>query len=313
MSPDTSSSVPLGRDNHLSGIVFVLSGVFVVTVMDAIAKFLVEADYSPFQILAVRGWIITASFLIWMAFRGRLGSLKTHRGHHHAIRSLIGFCAPFLFFTALGLMPLADTVVVTFAAPFVMTALSIPLLKETVGWHRWGAICVGFVGVVIVVQPSGGTFQVGALYALGACLSYSLIQIMTRWMSGTETPVRIVFYFNLGTAIIGTCALPFVWKAMPLDDVLIICAMAGVAVTGHIMLTVAFTKAPISVVAPFEYSALIWSALFGLLIWGEFPARHVWFGAAIIVISGIYMIHRESLKKHEANEPANVIDVIPKL
>lgn len=279
-----------------------LSGVFVLTIMDVIAKMLVEADFSPFQILAIRGWIISLSFIGWMAIRGRLGYLKTSRGHHHAVRGAIGFCAPFFFFTALGKMPLADTVVVFFAAPFLMTVLSIPLLKETVGPYRWAAICVGFVGVVIVAQPSGGTFQTGAIYAIVGCLAYSLIQIMTRWMSDTEPAVRIVFYFNAATAIIGTCALPFVWKPMSLEHVLIIIAMAAVAMVGHILLTTAFTRAPIGAIAPFEYSALIWSTLFGFVVWGDFPARHVWFGAGIIVVSGVYMIHRERVNKLKPHE-----------
>lgn len=136
-----SHNASISGDNNLSGISFMLVGVLVVTVMDVIAKLLMEADYSPFQILAIRGWIITASFLGWMAFRGQLSTLKTGRGHHHAIRGIIGFCAPYMFFTALSTMPLADTVVVTFAAPFLMTVLSIPLLKEVVGVYRWGAIC----------------------------------------------------------------------------------------------------------------------------------------------------------------------------
>jgi drug/metabolite transporter (DMT)-like permease len=297
MSLNNTSLPASSGDDNLAGIAFLLAGVFVLTIMDVIAKLLVEAAYSPFQILAIRGWIITFSFLGWTAYRGQLVLLKTDRVKHHAVRGLIGFGAPFLFFTALGLMPLADTIVVAFAAPFIMTALSIPLLKESVGRHRWTAIVVGFVGVVIVVQPGGGTFQVGALYALGACLSYSLINIMTRWMSATESPVRLVFYFNFATAIIGTCALPFVWKAMPFEDLMILFAMAVVAVTGHILMTTAFTKAPLGVVAPFEYSALIWSSLFGFVIWGDFPSRQVWLGAGIIVVSGIYMIHREAVKK----------------
>ncbi|MBT7505165.1 MAG: DMT family transporter, partial [Rhodospirillales bacterium] len=204
-------------DNNLAGISYLLAGVFVLTIMDVIAKFLVESDFSPFQILAIRGYIITSAFLIWTAARGQLVTLKTDRVKHHAVRGAIGFGAPFFFFTALGLMPLADVIVVTFAAPFVMTALSVPLLKETVGRYRWASIAVGFVGVVIVVQPGAGTLQTGALFALAACLSYSLVNIMTRWMAATESPIRLVFYFNLSTAVIGTCALPFVWKPMSVE------------------------------------------------------------------------------------------------
>lgn len=293
MSSDTTSE----PESNLPGILFMLAGIFVLTIMDVTAKLLVEADYSPFQILAIRGWIICLSFVGWMGARGRIGSLKTNRGLHFAIRGAIGFCAPFFFFTALGELPLADTVVLFFAAPFLMTALSVPLLKETVGPYRWAAICVGFIGVVIVAQPSGDAFQFGVIYAIGGCLAYSLIQIMARWMSTTETPVRMVFYFNAATAVIGSCALPFIWKPMSFEHVLILVAMAALAIVGHFCMATAFNKSPIGAIAPFEYSGLIWSALFGFLVWGDFPARHVWFGAGIIVVCGIYMMYRERVKK----------------
>ncbi|MBT4888503.1 MAG: DMT family transporter [Rhodospirillales bacterium] len=303
MSNNSSPSA----DNNLHGILLMLAGVFVLAIMDVIAKLLVEADYSPFQILAFRGWIISSCLIGWIAFRGQLRALKTTRSRDHVLRAGIGFCMPYLFFTALGTMPIADAVVIFFMAPVIMTILSIPLLKEIVGTQRWAAIAVGFIGVIIVIQPSGGAFQVGTIYALGACVAYSLLGIMDRWMGETEPPIRLVFYFSLGNAVIGTCALPFVWKPMPMMDVLIILGMAAVAMFAHILITSAYIKAPISVIAPFEYSALIWSTMFGLLIWSDFPARHVWFGAAIIVISGIYMVHREHVNNKNITKEAREI------
>lgn len=194
-------------------------------------------------------------------------------------------------------MPIADAVVIFFVAPMLMTVLSVIFLKEIVRAHRWGAIIVGFIGVIIVIQPSGDTFQPAALFVLIACLAYSFINIMTRKMIDTEPTFRLVFYFNVGIAIIGSCVLPFVWKPMNMGDTLILISMSVVAVIGHILLTNAFVRAPISVVAPFEYSALIWSTLFGFLIWGDFPASHVWIGAGIITASGLYMVHRERVVK----------------
>ena len=307
MAHDQQMPQQSATDNNLSGILFMLSGIFVLTIMDVAAKILVEADYSPFQILAFRGWIITATFLAWFAAKGQLGKLKSNRGKHLAIRGVIGFFAPFLFFTALGELPLADTVVIFFAAPFLMTALSIPLLKETVGRYRWAAIAVGFIGVIIVIQPSGGDFKTGTLYAMGACLAYSLVQLMTRWMSNTETPIRLVFSFNLVVAIIGTAALPFVWKPMSFEHVMVLLALSAIAMLGHTLMTTAFTRAPISVIAPFEYSALLWTTIFGFVIWGDFPANQIWIGAGIIIVCGIYMIHRERVaKKSEPRETLNI-------
>ena len=120
-SPPSNSAEQQG--SYLPGILYVLAGVFVLTVMDAIVKTLVEQSFSPFQILAIRGWIITCSFLAWFAMKGEAHKLKTSRPLHHGLRAGIGFLAPFCFFTALATMPLADTMIITFAAPFLMTAL----------------------------------------------------------------------------------------------------------------------------------------------------------------------------------------------
>jgi len=285
------------EEAHLPGILYMLAGVFVLSIMDGVAKWLVEADYSVFQILAIRGWMIIFVFLAYHSYRGTLSSLKTTRLHHHILRACIGFFAPFCFFTAIGQMPLADTVVIFFAAPFIMSALSFFLLKEQVGIHRWTAMAIGFIGVIIVTQPGGGSIQPAVFYAIAGCISYSLINIMTRWMSATEPSHRFVFFFNAGTAIIGSCALPFVWKSMPLVDLAILFSLAGIALTGHLLMTKAFASAPISVVAPFEYTALLWSTIIGFLVWGDFPAEHIWLGASIILISGLYMLHRERVRK----------------
>ena len=280
--------------NNHSGILYMIVAAFVLTIMDVLAKLLIEDNFSPFQILAIRGWIVSICFLFWMKIHGQLSRLKTKRVKHYIFRGIIGFFAPFFFFTALGTMPLADTVVIFFAAPLIMTALSVPFLKEIVGPFRWAAIIIGFMGVIFIVQPGGKTYQIGVIYALAGCFAYSIIQIMTRWMSTTEPPFRIVFYFNFATMIIGSLALPFVWKPMNLQQFSIIILMALTAIIGHTCMTRAFTRAPVSVVAPFEYSFLIWSTLLGFLIWGDFPSNNVWIGATIIILSGAFIFYREN-------------------
>ena len=287
--------------SYLPGILYICAGILFLTAMDGVAKWLVEADYSPFQVLAVRGWIITTVLLAWSwRSAGGLRRLATARPMHHALRTAIGFLAPFSFFSALKEMPLADATVVFFGAPFMMAALSVPLLKEHVGLHRWGAIVVGFVGVVIALQPGEGTFQAAAFLVLGGSLAYSLINIMGRWMGRTETAFQMVFYFNFGTALIATCALPFVWQDMPLEHLGVIGILAALAIVGHIFMTKAFFSAPVGVVAPFEYTALIWSTLIGFLVWGDWPVPSIWIGAGVIAASGLYLVHREGLNRRRS-------------
>lgn len=294
-------SAVISEKNNLQGIIFLCVGIFALTMMDATAKWLVHADYEVVQILALRGWLITIALLIWSVFNGGpRKQLYTKRLKHHTMRTVIGYFAPFCFFTALQTMPLADATVIFFAAPFVMTALSVPLFKEHVGWHRWAAIAVGFCGVLIILQPGAEGFQPMALVVLVGCLFYSSATLAVRWLGSTESTFKIVFYFNFGVALFSSIFLPFVWVPMTLQDLGVLGAMACLSLCGHIFITRAFNTGQVGVIAPFEYTALIWTLIIGYLVWDELPVGRVWLGAAVIVGSGLYIIHRERRLRQRA-------------
>ena len=191
-----------------------------------------------------------------------------------------------------------------FGATFIMTALSALLLGERVGPHRWGAVVIGFAGVYVAARPGGGVPAPEALYAVAASLCYALLMLGGRWMGRTEPVFRLVFYYNVGTALIASLFLPFEWTPMPSAHLSVLVAMAGLALAGHVLLTRAFSMAPVGVIAPFEYSAIVWAALIGFLVWGDVPADHVYLGAAIIVLSGVYVVRREAmLARRRAGKP----------
>jgi drug/metabolite transporter (DMT)-like permease len=282
------------QHRNLAGIAFILVGVGFMATMDAVAKWLVNAEYPVVQIMALRGWMLTAMLLAIVFRRHGLAGLKTERPRGQALRMLAGFTAPMLFFTALRDLPLADATALFFGSTFFMTALSVPVFGERVGLHRWSAVVVGFVGVLIVTRPGTGTFQVASLLVVGSSLAYACMVLLGRWLGRTEPIFRIVFYNNLGAAVLGSLALPFVWTAMPLADVLVLFTMAVLALGGHFCLTNAFVLAPVPVVAPFEYSALVWATLIGFVVWGDVPELPVVLGGAVIVASGLYVLHRET-------------------
>ena len=174
-----------------------------------------------------------------------------------------------------------------------MTALSVPLLKEHVGLHRWTAVVLGMVGVVIAANPTGDFLTGGAFYAILASLAYALIMLISRWMGPGESAFKQVFYFNAWACIVGTGFSIFAFVPMPPIDLGWAFATGALSVLGHLCLTRAFTIAPVGLVAPFEYSILIWATLIGALVWGHIPGTGVMTGAAIIVASGFYLIHRE--------------------
>lgn len=292
-------------DRNLTGIACMVAGVALLTTMDGLAKLLVGAEYSALQILAVRGWFIVAALLAWLPRAGGAAALSTRHPLAHALRVAIGILAPYLFFTALGELPLADATAIFFGSTFMMTALSVPVFREQVGIHRWSAVIVGFIGVLIVTRPGigaggqglGGFLQAGALLAIGASISYALLMVSSRWLGRTEPIYRLVFFYNAGLALVATLFLPVVWKPMAPMDVGVIFAMAVLGLAGHTLVIKAFVVAPIGVVAPFDYSSLIWAVAIGYLVWGDVPRDHVLLGSAVIILSGLYVIHREARQR----------------
>jgi len=269
---------------------------------DAAGKWLMTSDYSVFQVIAIRGWMIVVLLTGWILIKKRTAELKSKRLGAHAFRLVLAFCGPVLMFTALATMPLADVTVIIFGSPFLTTALSVPIFKEKVGRHRWAMIIIGFIGVIIVLRPGIGLFEPVAILALLAGVAFATVNLTARWLRDTESTICITFYTMVGMALMASMALPFVWQPIPLNDLVIYFIMAIFTLIGYLGMTGAFVMAPVGVVAPFEYTVLIFAVILGFVIWGEVPDRFVWSGAAIIIASGVYLIHREArAHKTEAN------------
>ena len=282
-------------DNNLIGIGFMVAGMFALVLMDAVAKWLIEANLSPIQVLAIRSWIVILVTLLILFSRGNLKALKTRRPVAHAIRGSMGFTAPFCFFLALKDLPLADATVVFFASTFILTALSALVLKERVGFHRWGAVITGFCGVLIAVNPEGSGELSAYLLVLCAAFVYALLLLSGKRLSEQDSVISLVFSFNLMIGVVGTLLLPLVWVSMSWPVVGVLFLLAFLAICGHYLLTTAFSIAEVSAIAPFEYTSLVWATLVGYLFWFDIPSLRVWLGASVIIASGLYVIHRESL------------------
>lgn len=274
------------RDQVHAGIVSMLLGVAAFSAHDMVGKLVVE-DYHVAQMLALRAGMATLFLLPVVRRRGGVPAL--HRGNvgGHAIRLASMLGAIFLFFSAVRQLPLADATAIFFGSPFIMTALSVPVLGERVPASGWAAVAVGFVGVLVIVRPSGDV-EPAALLALAASLLYPVGMLMTRRMRRTETVFGLMFWMIVGQFAVAAVALPFVWEPVAASDWLLIAVLAALNLLGHVGLTHAFLKAPVGVIAPFEYTALVWAALLGFLVWGDVPSARVWAGAAIIAAAGLY-------------------------
>ena len=213
------------------------------------------------------------------------------------IRSILVLLATACMFTAVGLMPLADAVAITFIAPLLITALSVPLLKERVGLRRWIAVFVGFVGMIVIVRPGGGLFQLAALLPISVTIFYALYQIITRVISHRTDPINSLFYTAIVGGVLMSLIVPFFWQTPTLEQWGLLIVAGFLGGLGHWAIIMAYQRAEAPLVAPFAYSELIWAILLGLTLFGDFPDLWTLVGAGIIALSGIYILQREHAAK----------------
>ena len=287
-------------DRPLAGIAIMIAGIAGFAVMDATIKWL-TADYPVPQVIALRSWF-GLPLLVWLSLReGGLPALRTRRPLVHVGRYLLVLLLSLSFFWALSQMKLVDAIAIAFAAPIIITALSVPLLREEVGLRRWIAISVGFCGVLVILRPGLGVFQWAALAALGSALVYALLMITTRAFKSTESTASLMLYPQIGISLTGVIMVNFFWVTPTLFDLALFALAGFFGSIGVMCLTHAFRLAPAAVIAPFEYTALVWGTLLGYLVWGELPDGITLLGASIIVASGLYIIYRETRQTDRGN------------
>lgn len=277
--------------------------------MDAVGKWVVR-DHSVFQLLFLRSAVAILILAVLAPVFGGRNAVRTTQPFAHVLRSICSVLAFLFFFVSVRYLPLADAVAVAFGGPFIVTALSVPLLGETVDRRRWMAVGVGFLGMLLIVQPTSGAFRPAALLVVAASFAYAFMMVLTRWMSrrsetGERTFVFLAFTFAIQT-LVGLSGSLSNWAPMAPLDIGLSCVVGILALGGHYGITAAFQRAPASVVAPFEYTALLWATLFGFLIFGDFPDVYVWLGVAIIVAAGLYTIRREDQSLEDEAPPSNL-------
>jgi drug/metabolite transporter (DMT)-like permease len=217
-------------------------------------------------------------------------------------RSILMAVMTGLYFAALQVLPLADTAAVMYVAPLIVTMLSVPLLGESVGPRRWASVCVGFLGVLIIIRPGAGVMQFAALLPLGAAVLHAFYQITTRKVSAVDAPLTSLVYTALVGAIVTTVWMPMVWQTPDVRGwgLMILMGLRGGG--GHFALIKAFQAAPASTATPFGYTNLIWVTAYGFILFGALPDNWTIAGATIVVMSGLYIFRREQARKEAPSE-----------
>lgn len=285
----------------MRGIAYITIGVALLSTMDAVAKWLVTHDVSVIQILALRSMIIVPALYLVFKARKQVSDLKPKQLKLHACRGAIGFIAPLSFFLGIKHLPLTDAVVLFFSSTFLITIFSIIFLGEKVGIHRWASVIAGFVGVTIVATPQGGGELSGYLLILLGSTTYAILFVSGRYLSATESVASLVFSFNASVGIISLMLLPWFWQPIGVADVSWLVLLALLAGTGHYFMTLSFSVSEASLVAPFEYTAILWAIGFDVLVWQTLPTLTTCAGAMIIICSGLYIVHRERLRSNRSH------------
>lgn len=273
-----------------------IGGGAVITLNDAVMK-MMTVGFPVGEFLFIRGVfvIIPIALLAWRF--GGVTQLKVRSIRAQAIRAALTVLSTYLFITSLRYLDLADAVAIGFTGPLFLTALATPVLGERVGWRRWAAVGVGFVGVLAMTRPGGEGAQWAALMPLGAALSGAIRDMLTRRMTVTETSVSMLCVSSVSVTLSGLATLPFGWPAVDLGDVGILAGAALFLGLGQFLFIEAFRLGEAVVVAPFKYSNLLWGILFGFLFWSQLPDRWTLAGAILVIGSGLYIFHRETLRR----------------
>ena len=280
------------QSNNFKAITAMLLAVFCVTIMSVQAK-LIGIEYNAVQITFARAIVVLILLMPFIYKLGGLNFLKTKKPFLHFFRGLAGLIGNVMFFLAFQRLPVADVTVISQAVPIFSCILAIIFLGETIGWRRWTAITIGFLGVIIAINPSVN-IAVASLYALGGTLMWSITIIFLRLLGSTEHPVKTVFYFMLVSVIVTSIFQPFLWKEPSFEVILLFIGIGIAAFLTQLLMTYALQKAPASIVSPFNYTGIVWAIIFDYIIWNAHPMFATIFGGIIITISGIYIFKREA-------------------
>jgi len=278
--------------NPLAGIGFMVITTVCVSLLDASAKYL--TGELPLWMILWGRYLFHFLFVAIFFFRGApLDIIYTKNLKTQLLRSVLIFSAGVAFWGALKFMPLADCLVIAFASPLFVAALSVPILKEIVGKYRWGGIAIGLLGVVVVMRPGLGVFEWVSVLPLLSGFLYAIFQITTRILCRTDNSLTTLFYTSVGGLLLSTAAVFFVWVPPTPQQWLLLIWMGFLGTAGHYLMIKAFELAPASLLAPFDYTGILWATFLGFFIFHDLPDTWTITGAAVIISSGIYIINRE--------------------
>jgi drug/metabolite transporter (DMT)-like permease len=287
-------ATPTRSNERLKGILFLSAGALIFTIQDVIIKW-ISPDYPVMQILATRSLVAFVPLFILLYFDGGLRGVSGRRLGRLLIRAGLLFLSYTAYYLAIAAIPLAEAGSLFFTAPLFIVALAGPLLHERVGLNHWAAVVVGFIGAMIMLRIGANVIDAAALFSLAAAALYAVAQVMARDLGTTHRASVMALYQNSVNlaADVSHPSLAFLlrsWSMPDLVDLLLMASTGLVAAVAIWCLTHAYRIAEANVIAPFEYSSIVWLVLAGYLIWGEVPQLLTVAGGLLIIAAGIYVL-----------------------
>ena len=283
----------------MKAVILNVSAWMLLPLMDGLAKFLsqeihfLQVVWGRYFFMALISLVITFLF-----FRQHLKWPSNFQ--IQLIRSLFLFLSTILFFYAISIISLPEALTLAFVSPMIVTLLSAIILKEEVGFRRWSAVVVGFIGVLFVIRPGFNEVNLATITALGCGICYAIYIISTRKLSNQDSPLLTLIFTGLSGSIVISLIVPFYWSDLTLIQLSLLVLLAAIGTLAHFLLILSLNFAEASKLAPLSYSEIIMNVIIGYYFFGDFPSQWVWIGLVIIVASGVYISFRENIKVNKS-------------
>ncbi len=274
------------------GVVYLLAAIGLISLVDTICKFYTDELHA---VMLVWGYFVGISFFVagYFGCRGQFALLRSRQPVLQMARSGFLVMSIACLFVSLTYLPIAEATAIGFTGPLFITALSVPILGERVGFHRWFAVIIGLAGVLVIVRPGGAVWHWSAVMALLGAICFALFQLVTRRLASLERPETTLLYTSIGGTAWASLMVPIFWTTPTAAHIAMFAIIGAMGAGAHFCMVQAFARAEASLLAPFNYSKLIWVVILGYLVFGDVPGLDTWVGSAIIASAGLYVLYRE--------------------
>lgn len=293
--------MPLHQTNL--GVLYLLAAIGLISLIDTICKFYTDELHA---VMLVWGYFVGITFFVagYFGSRRQFDLLYCNRPVLQVARSgfLVGSIAS--LFVSLTYLPIAEVTAIGFTGPLFLTALSVPFLGERVGWHRWLAVVIGLAGVLVIVRPGGAVWHWAAGMALLGAVCFAFFQLITRRLANQDRHETTLLYTSIGGTAWASLIVPFFWTTPTTAHLAMFLIIGAMGAGAHFLMLHAFSRAEASLLAPFNYSKLIWVAILGYLVFDDLPGLDTLIGSTIIAAAGLYVLYREGQRSTAEPEDA---------